>query len=92
LIRNGRVTTVVLFMEVFNKSVVVRFSLLVFSVFLLTAEFAPPSEAQYLDPGSGSYLLQIAIAAVLGGVFFFTSLFSRFKERLERVFRKTPRE
>lgn len=45
----------------------------------------------YIDPGSGSYLVQVIIAAVLGGAFwikrfwrniklFFTSLFTRRKK------------
>lgn len=46
----------------------------------------------YLDPGSGSYLLQIVIAGLVGGLFtvktfwfqiktFFTNLFSRKKKK-----------
>ncbi len=42
----------------------------------------------YLDPGSGSYLVQILAAAALGVVFFFRNIklyilafFSRFKKR-----------
>lgn len=33
----------------------------------------------YVDPGSGSYLIQMIIAAVLGGLFFFKNLWWRIK-------------
>ena len=33
----------------------------------------------YLDPGSGSYLVQMIIAAVLAGLFFFKSLWWKIK-------------
>jgi hypothetical protein len=32
----------------------------------------------YIDPGSGSILLQIVIAAVLGSLFYFRNLFKKF--------------
>ena len=33
----------------------------------------------YLDPGSGSYLVQMIIAAVLAGLFFFKNLWWKIK-------------
>jgi hypothetical protein len=33
----------------------------------------------YVDPGSGSYLVQMLIAAVLGGLFYFKNLWWRIK-------------
>lgn len=33
----------------------------------------------YLDPGSGSYLLQVIIAAVLGGLMFFKNFWIKVK-------------
>jgi hypothetical protein len=33
----------------------------------------------YIDPGSGSYLVQMIIAAVLGGLFFFKNLWWKIK-------------
>ena len=33
----------------------------------------------YVDPGSGSYLIQMIIAAVLGGLFYFKNLWWRIK-------------
>jgi hypothetical protein len=34
----------------------------------------------YVDPGSGSYLVQAIIAAILGAVFYFKSAWWRIKE------------
>ena len=33
----------------------------------------------YIDPGSGSYLIQVLIAAVLGALFYFKNLWWRIK-------------
>jgi hypothetical protein len=33
----------------------------------------------YIDPGSGSYLIQAIIAAVLGGLFYFKRIWLRIK-------------
>ena len=33
----------------------------------------------YLDPGSGSYLLQVIIAAILGGLMFFKNFWIKIK-------------
>jgi hypothetical protein len=56
---------------------------------LITSILAPLSSGRaYLDPGSGSFILQLLIAALLGGLFiikaywqkivrFFRNLFSR---------------
>ena len=33
----------------------------------------------YVDPGSGSYLIQLIIAAVLGGLFYFKNLWWKIK-------------
>ena len=42
------------------------------------ALFAPPAGPDaYLDPGSGSYLLQLLIASLLGGAFLLRTFWSR---------------
>lgn len=41
----------------------------------------------YIDPGSGSYLVQVIIAAVLGFLFYFKNLWWRI-----RSFFKKPRQ
>jgi len=33
----------------------------------------------YIDPGSGSYLIQVIIAAVLGGLFYFKRIWLKIK-------------
>ncbi len=38
----------------------------------------------YVDPGSGSYLIQAIIAAVLGGIFYFKSIWYRIKAFFSR--------
>jgi hypothetical protein len=48
----------------------------------------------YLDPGSGSFLLQLLLAGVLGGLFVLRSQWSRLKAFFRRVFSRdqTPDE
>lgn len=41
----------------------------------------------YIDPGSGSYLVQVIIAAVLGVVFFFKNILLYVKAMFYRIFR-----
>jgi hypothetical protein len=43
---------------------------------LLSREIAP---TQYLDPGSGSFLLQLLIGSLLGAAFIFRSTLSKIK-------------
>jgi hypothetical protein len=40
----------------------------------------------YLDPGSGSYLLQLLVAAALGGLLLLRLYWSKVKSFLRRVF------
>jgi hypothetical protein len=42
----------------------------------------------YIDPGSGSYLIQAIIAAVLGIVFFFKNIVIAIKHFFYRIFGK----
>jgi TRAP-type uncharacterized transport system fused permease subunit len=37
------------------------------------------SHLLYIDPGSGSYLVQVIIAAILGALFYFKSLWWKIK-------------
>ncbi len=47
--------------------------------------FGPPAKEQfYLDPGSGSFLVQLAIATVLGGLF----VIKGYWQRIVGFFRK----
>lgn len=42
----------------------------------------------YIDPGSGSYLVQVIIAAVLGVVFFFKNIATYIKHFVYRFIRR----
>lgn len=48
---------------------------------------APPA---YLDPGSGSYLLQLLIASALGGLVILRMYWSRIIAFFRRIFGKQP--
>jgi hypothetical protein len=45
----------------------------------------------YIDPGSGSYLVQMIIAGVLGALFYFKSLWFKFKGLFNRSSNKPGR-
>ena len=42
----------------------------------------------YLDPGSGSFLLQLLLAGILGGAFIVRSQWTRIKGFVQRLFRR----
>ncbi|HUC82533.1 MAG TPA: hypothetical protein VMR70_16620 [Flavisolibacter sp.] len=42
----------------------------------------------YVDPGSGSYLIQALVAAVTGFVFFFKNIRMYVRDKFQRLFRK----
>ncbi len=44
----------------------------------------------YIDPGSGSYLVQVIIAGVLGAVFYFKSLWWKIKSFFTRNKKDNP--
>ena len=46
----------------------------------------------YIDPGSGSYLVQVIIAAVLGALFYFKNLWFRIKSFFARSKKERTRE
>jgi hypothetical protein len=48
--------------------------------------------AAYIDPGSGSYLFQLAIAALLGGMFLLRRFWVRLFAGLRKFFRRRGRE
>jgi hypothetical protein len=45
-------------------------------------QVAPPAPRAYLDPGSGSILLQLLVAGILGGLFVARSFWGKIKARL----------
>jgi len=42
----------------------------------------------YVDPGSGSYLIQALVAAVTGFLFFFKNIRMYLRDKFQRLFRK----
>jgi len=44
----------------------------------------------YIDPGSGSYLVQVIIAAILGGLFYFKNLWLKIKSLFIKNKKETP--
>ncbi len=44
----------------------------------------------YIDPGSGSYLVQAIIAAVLGGLFYFKNLWFRIRSFFGKGKKESP--
>jgi hypothetical protein len=44
----------------------------------------------YVDPGSGSYLVQVIIAAVLGALFYFKAAWWRIKSFFSRKKKEAP--
>ena len=57
---------------------------LAFGVAILAGGLLSPHT--YLDPGSGSYLLQLLIAALLGGLFVLKLSWGRIKSFFAKVF------
>jgi hypothetical protein len=58
-------------------------AMLVLSLFLF-----PGQAHAYLDPGTGSYILQIALAAIVGALFAIRLFWSRIKSFFGRLFSK----
>lgn len=61
--------------------------ILVAASLVLTSVLSTEAHA-YLDPGTGSYLLQILAAAVLAGLFALKLFFARIKELFRGIFSK----
>ena len=63
-----------------------RVSLLSIFWFFALVALEPRIAHAYLDPGNGSYFIQIAIAVVLGGLVAMKSSFSKIKGVISRLF------
>lgn len=57
-------------------------------VVALLIVFSPVEALAYLDPGTGSYIVQIAIAGAVSGVFVIKIFWKRLKEKLDGIFRR----
>jgi hypothetical protein len=61
----------------------VRFLFLVLIISLIL----PPNAYAYFDPGAGSYLLQIAAAALFAGIFIISNWWKRIKSIFIKLFK-----
>jgi len=46
----------------------------------------------YLDPGSGSFILQLILAALLGGAFVLKSYWKKIVASIRRLFKRGPED
>ncbi|MFH1827328.1 MAG: hypothetical protein ABH812_02780 [bacterium] len=52
----------------------------------------PKSVHAYLDPGSGSYLLQMIFGMLLGGAYFFRNSLKNIKDKIISYFKKSRKK
>jgi hypothetical protein len=50
-----------------------------------------PLVLAYLDPGTGSYVFQLALAGVLGAAYALTQLWSQLRRQARQLFRRDHR-
>ena len=64
----------------FMRSYIIFFSFIFF--------FIPANTYAYLDPGTGSFIIQIIIAFALGAVIFIKIYFNKIKDFFSKIFSK----
>lgn len=65
-------------------------SILVVAMFLIAAALSPAAAHAYLDPGTGSLLLQALVAGLLAAVMTVRIYFQRLKSFVRRLFGRKP--
>jgi len=65
-----------------------KFFLIIGIVLFLFFGICVQNAYAYLDPGTGTYLLQLLIAAVVGGLFLIKTYFMQIKSFFIRIFSK----
>jgi hypothetical protein len=60
--------------------------------FLLLVALTVPLHAQYLDPGTGSYILQILMALGLASIFYFKQIFAFVKGLVAKMYKRFGRD
>jgi len=68
--------------------VIKRRALSFFLNIVLVSVFLPKAVYAYLDPGSGSFIFQIIVSAVLGSVVLFKTQMRRAGSLIKRIFKK----
>lgn len=71
-----------------QKTVVIAAVFVVTSIYLSS----PPRAEAYLDPGTGSYILQILIAGLLSALFMIKPVLSRIKLFTAKLFGRTKED
>ncbi len=64
-----------------------RAAMILFLLFVFGFAFASSAQA-YLDPGTGSYVCQIMLAGILGGIFVIKLYWARIRMSIARFFSK----
>lgn len=61
---------------------------------ILTGSILPPLKgiSAYLDPGSGSLILQVILAAILGGLLLLKSSWAKVKDGVLKLFNRPKNE
>lgn len=62
-------------------------------LFLVSSLFSVLAENKaYLDPGSGSFILQLILAAILGGLFVLRSYWTKIRDGVHNLFSRQQEE
>ena len=61
-------------------------------VFLLVLLAIPVKTHAYIDPGTGSYIIQVVIAGVLGGLLTLKSHRKTLMDKVKSIFTRMPRK
>ncbi|MBK8190662.1 MAG: hypothetical protein IPK79_09470 [Vampirovibrionales bacterium] len=54
--------------------------------------FTPQTAFAYLDPGAGSFVVQVAVGSLLGAMFFFKNFFGQLKFKIQKFFSSKQKE
>lgn len=58
---------------------------------LIAVLIFPPITHAYLDPGTGSYIIQILLSIILGSLFAFKLFFTKIKVGLKKLFSRNKK-
>ncbi len=61
-----------------------------FAVLIIYFGVMPTRAYAYLDPGTGSFIFQILVGAIVGGIFYFKNFIASLKEKIARLFGRKP--
>jgi hypothetical protein len=56
-------------------------TLLIIAIIILSVQMEPGNAYAYIDPGTGSYLMQLLIAGILGAAFTVKTFFRRISQK-----------